>query len=579
MALSLVPHPLSHVTGLTIESSDSDIARDKLEELASRLSIRLGHDQDAKDYLLLLQSFEQVMKQVDQMPDYTHPALQAQLVLGGRQFWKPTAEENPFNAWSHRCSFVSEKPDNQLLGGLTVAVKDNISVGGLPTTLGAFSSLFSDDGTYPVSEIDSTVVSRILRAGAEIKGTSTCESFCASPLSFTSAAGPVHNPLLHGYTAGGSSSGSSVLVAAHALASDRDRSWGSTAQIAIGSDQAGSVRIPASFNGIYGLKPTFGLVPYTGATSMSPMIDHIGPLASSLDDIATLLEVMAGYDGLDPRMTPESPLHHQVKRYSQMLTDFRATLGIAPRDYSPLRVGLLKESFLMPGVTPAVRDTVLEAASLYFGAAGATVVDVSVPMHLDGPAIWTVSTRPSMSEWMCKGKTSGHLTYLPPHIKLRWPPTQDTYQLLTSSNPAVVNIILSGQLAETDLEPGLEAKAHRKVFELRAAYDRVLEDVDVLVAPCAPSVAMPHPDLSTGGEGGSHILEKLSIAIGLTSNTCPFNVTGHPSLSVPCGFSSPQDQPGVRLPIGMQIIGRRWNDEEVITAAALFEWGRDLKLV
>ncbi|KAJ4181270.1 hypothetical protein NW767_014178 [Fusarium falciforme] len=111
-----------------------------------------------------------------------------------------------------------------------------------------------------------------------------------------------------------------------------------------------------------------------------------------------------------------------------------------------------------------------------------------------------------MSEWMCKGKTSGHLTHLPPHIKPRWPPTQDTYQLLTSSNPAVVNIILSGQLAETDLEPGLEAKAHRKVFELRAAYDRALEDVDVLVAPCAPSVAMPHPDLSTGGEEGSHIL-------------------------------------------------------------------------
>jgi amidase len=156
-------------------------------------------------------------------------------------------------------------------------------------TLGAPASILSENGVFPTSSIDATVVSRLLGAGAVIKGTSTCECFCASPLSFTSATGPVHNPRLHGYTAGGSSSGSCALVAAQVLESQGNGRFGQTVELAIGSDQAGSVRIPASYNGLYGLKPTFGLIPYTGAASMSPMIDHLGPIASRLEDIARLL--------------------------------------------------------------------------------------------------------------------------------------------------------------------------------------------------------------------------------------------------------------------------------------------------
>jgi amidase len=515
------------------------------------------------------------MKHVENGPDYIHPSLKPQPVSKTRQFWKPSPEDNSFNAWSHRCDLSAANPVSDVLKGRTVAIKDNISVGGLPTTLGAPPLLLSKTATYSVSSIDATVVSRLLAAGVLIKGTSTCECFCASPLSFTSASGPVHNPHLHGYTSGGSSSGSCTLVAAHSLTSGRDGPWGETVELAIGSDQAGSVRIPTSYSGIYGLKPTFGLIPYTGAASMSPMIDHLGPIASQLEDIAALLEVMAGYDDLDSRMTPESPLMGQVKPYRQMLAGFRQQLASKPETSRTWRIGLLKESFLIPGISPDVRETVHKAATQFFKAAGATVVEISIPMHREGPIIWTASTRPSMCSWLCQGKPSGHLSYLPPHIQSAWPPSQNTYEILTSANPALTNIIFSERFAQQSLPAGTEAKAHRKVFELREAYEEAFKEVNILVTPCAPTVAMPHPKSVNSEGSASSIMERLEAAIGVTSNTCPFNVTGHPALNVPCGFSSPPGRPEVQLPIGMQLVGRRWHDEQVIMAAALFEMGRE----
>lgn len=132
----------------------------------------------------------------------------------------------------------------------------------------------------------------------------------------------LHNPHLHGYTSGGSSSGSCALVAAHALYPDKPEVTGETVELAIGSDQACSVCIPASSCSLLGLKPTFGLVAYTGAAPMMPMTDHLGPIATYRKDIAVLLEFMAGYDGLGSRMSPESPLVENVKPYERLLEDF-----------------------------------------------------------------------------------------------------------------------------------------------------------------------------------------------------------------------------------------------------------------
>ncbi|KAH8883445.1 putative amidase [Thozetella sp. PMI_491] len=558
--------------------SESTLSVEDVRGLAAELNMDISKAQDAEDYLVLLKSFEAVMQQVENAPDFIHPSLVPHPVVGDRAYWKPDAKENPLNAWSHRCELKSANPVNSMLAGRTMAVKDNICIAGLPTTLGLCPKLLSRDGILPTSPVDASVVSRILAAGAVVKGSSTCESYCASPLAFASATGPVHHPFLHGYTTGGSSSGSCALVAVDHYMGQAQGSLGEAAELGIGSDQAGSVRIPASFTGIYGLKPTFGLVPYTGAASMSPMIDHLGPIASNLEDIASLLKVIAGYDGLDPRMTPESPLPGQVKDYPKLLADFRAEIRSQGSSGSAMaiRVGLVKESFAVPGLSPEVRDMVWHVAMKNFGAVGVDVTEISIPMHLEGPLIWTASTRPSMSEWLCQGKPSGHLSHLAPHVRTQWPPDQEMYEVLTSINPAAINIMLSGQLANRRSWQHLEAKAHRKALELRAAYDQALESVDVLLTPCAPSISMPHPPMRDELGGMSSVMEKLGIAVGVTSNTCPFNVTGHPAMNTPCGFLSAPDHPDVMLPVGMQLIGRRWEDETVMLAAALFEEGTRL---
>ncbi|KDN70035.1 putative amidase [Colletotrichum sublineola] len=554
------------IVALASDDTPSVLNEEELHRLAAELGFTIPDSHDAQSYLLLLKSFEAVMLQVDTCDDFVHPALAPVPTTQPRSFWKPNAKDNPLNAWSHRCDIAAAQLTSNLLRGRSVAVKDNVCVGGLPTTLGTHSEILTRDGPLPLSPIDATVVSRLLCAGALIKGSSTCENFCASPLACTSVTGPVHHPLLHGYTTGGSSSGSCALVSSDALLRSGRGAFGETAELAIGGDQAGSIRIPACYTGIYGLKPTFGLVPYTGAASMTPMIDHLGPIASSIEDIATLLKVMAGWDGIDPRMTPETPLVANVKDYPALVDKYRQTTSEPGQP--ALSVGLLTESFSVTGLSQEVRDLVRKAAREGFEAAGAEVVDISVPMHSEGPIIWTAATRPSMALGLLQGKPSGHLSYLSPHIKTQWRPSQDIYQLLNQSNPAVVNILLSQVFDKSHLSPSIEAKAHRKAFQLRAAYDAALAQVDVLVTPCAPTVSMPHPD------PGASILERLKPAIGLTSNTCPFNITGHPAMSVPCGEWPLAERPHVKMPVGMQVVGRRWEDETVMKAAIVFETGQ-----
>ncbi|KAK1992961.1 amidase signature enzyme [Colletotrichum falcatum] len=552
---------------VALASDDApSVINEELHRLAAEIGFAIPESHDARSYLVLLKSFEAVMLQVDACDDYIHPDLSLVPTSEPRSFWKPDTKDNPMNAWSHRCNITAAQPTGDILRGRSVAVKDNVCVGGLPTTLGTHPEILTRGGPLPLSPIDETVVSRLFRAGALVKGSSTCENFCASPLACTSVTGPVHHPLLHGYTTGGSSSGSCALVSSEALSRSGKGSFGDTVELAIGGDQAGSIRIPACYTGIYGLKPTFGLVPYTGAASMTPMIDHLGPIASSIEDIATLLKVMAGWDGIDPRMTPETPLVVNVKDYPAMVDGYRRETRVPGQPV--LRVGLLTESFSVTGLSQQVIELVRKAAREGFEAAGAEVVDVSVPMHSEGPIIWTAAARPSMALSLLHGKPSGHLSYLSPHINTQWRPIQDAYQLLTQSNPAVINILLSQVFDKARLAPSIEAKAHRKVFQLRAAYDAALAQVDVLVTPCAPTVSMPHPDT------GASILERLKPAIGLTSNTCPFNVTGHPAMNVPCGELPLKDRLHVKMPVGMQVVGRRWEDETVLKAAIVFEAGQ-----
>ncbi|KIW98520.1 uncharacterized protein Z519_00181 [Cladophialophora bantiana CBS 173.52] len=548
------------------DGQQSSVTLDVLHDVAARNNIRIPSKVDEEAYLLVLQSADMTAASVNSLPDYIDPRLEPVPTIGGREYWKP--KKNSHNAWSHQAHLVAERPLSDVLNGRKVIMKDNMSVFGLPHTCGTFPQFVSKDGNYPIAAIDASITRRLLEAGATIVGTSTCENYSLTPMSYTSANGPVHNPWLHDYNAGGSTSGGACLLAlgnARAAGVPGLEEAGEDVDLAMGGDQAGSIRLPSSYCGVYGLKPTHGLVPYTGIAGLHPMIDYTGPMARKLEDIAALLTVVSGYDGLDSRMTPESPLRQHV-------VDYAKQLAAAENPGKGLKVGIITESLTSPGTQTEVAEAVRSAALKHFGASGATVSEISLPMHLLGPAIWTASTRTHLAGLAIGGRVPDVLSHNIPHLSLRWPPDQEMYDLLTVANPAVMNIIFCETFLKEKFGPEVQAKAHRHVLQLRAAYDKALEEFDVLITPTTPTVAPPHPDLRPEAEGGSNIMDKIKLAVGSTNNTCPFNATGHPALNVPCGWARARNGNGM-LPVGMQVIGKRWDDIGVLKAAKAFELG------
>src|SRR6202162_2195957 len=199
---------------------------------------------------------------------------------------RPPASENPNGAWYWKTNIKTGREG--LLSGKKVAIKDNICVAGVPMMNG--SALL--EGYVP--ELDAPVVTRILEAGGTIAGKAACEDLCFSGASHTCATGVIRNPHNPAHSAGGSSGGSAALVAAGEV------------PMALGGAQGGSIRTPSSWCGIYGLKPTWGLVPTTGSMPISYSVDHCGPMGASVEDVAPLLTVIAGHDGWDTRTISSS---------------------------------------------------------------------------------------------------------------------------------------------------------------------------------------------------------------------------------------------------------------------------------
>src|SRR5207253_8792187 len=195
--------------------------------------------------------------------------------------YRPEGPENKYNAWYYKSEVQGAASGK--LRGKRIALKDNVCLAGVPMMNGA-STL---EGYVP--DVDATIVTRMLDAGGTIMGKVHCEYFCFSGGSHTSAAGPVQNPRRAGFSAGGSSSGSAAVVAAGEV------------DMAIGGDQGGSIRIPAAYCGVYGMKPTHGLVPYTGVFPIESTLDHRGPMRATVADKALLVEDLARPGGLDPR--------------------------------------------------------------------------------------------------------------------------------------------------------------------------------------------------------------------------------------------------------------------------------------
>lgn len=304
------------------------------------------------------------------------------------------------------------------------------------------------------------------------------------------------------------------------------------------------------------------------------MMDHCGPMATSVEDVALLLSVLAGYDGLDHRMTPETPLRKNVKDYLKILShrvgEQKAKGAWTNNEAGKgLKVGILKEGWEIPTLTDEMASIVRKAADR-FAALGATVEEVSVPIHLDGPLIWTAATRPKMGDFGTANATPTALGYSLPSLK---PPplTQRWLDLMSVYNPAMVNVLFGSDYLSSKYHLATAAKAHSHVLQLQAAYDDALDKYDVLITPVTPTVAPPHPPAEYG------VMDRIKLAAGNTANTCPFNVTGHPALSIPVGWgrvtSDGEVIAGKKLPVGMQIIGKRWDEDTVLYAASVWEVG------
>lgn len=489
--------------------------------------------QESADYERLLAAVHDCAVGVSHLPDYQ--PVPDTTKYPRQNIHLPDDDEQDFgHAWVYRFHIRGSSSPNSTvpLSGKTVCVKDCIAIAGVPQTFG------SDAFPAWTPETDATVVTRVLDAGADVVGTATCENFCNSTASYTSAQGTVHNPYQVGYSAGGSTSGGAALVGSGKI------------DIALGTDQGGSIRVPASFCGCVGLKPTHGLVPFTGITSGDPIDDHAGPICQSVAEAAACLDAIAGYDNIDDR---------SLGAATHGSFGFSASLKSGGDRVDGMKIGLLNEGFYQTIVDVRVRDHVLMAAQK-FESLGATVEEVSIPLHLQGPSIWTLQQRMSGSSGLLGQATGRRGLGLTGYATTCLPWTDSNFQKLF---PSTKNVLING-LYLSERFPGLYSKTINIARQIRDAYQRMFEHYDVIIMPTTPFVA-------TRQESWASVLDSFTLTIGLTTNTAVFNVTGHPAMSIPVGFLATADNSAVQLPVGMQIVGGMWQEKKVLHAGHAWE--------
>src|SRR5580704_15765412 len=318
--------------------------KEDLKRIANELHFELS-DSEADAIGAMLSPFIVFLDRIDQTPIEPSPSVRRYRERDAGR--RPTREEDPLNAVVRKIR-VKGAPSGKLKGQ-RIGVKDSVSVAGIPICGGSHIL----DGFVP--DDDATIVSRMLDEGAEVVATLVMDDFALSGTGTTSAHGPTLNPHRPEYCSGGSSCGSGA-----ALSYD----W---IDVTIGTDQGGSIRIPASWSGVVGIKPTYGLVPYTGVMSIDPSLDHVGPMARNVSDVALAPEVIAGKDPAD------------FRQQDVPMQAYREVLG---KEVNGLRLGILKEGFTHPGAQDDVNAAVNKAIS-QLQRLGAQVEEVSIPEHRD----------------------------------------------------------------------------------------------------------------------------------------------------------------------------------------------------
>jgi amidase len=493
----------------------------QIQNIAQRMGLNLT-DADIESFIGLMVPNIAGYNVVDALPDNL-PEVKYPRSPGHRV----PPEENPYNAWYWRTSIKGASRGK--LKGRTVVIKDNVMVAGVPMMNGS-STL---EGYVP--EIDATIVERILGAGGEIVGKSHCENFCLSGGSHTNATGAVHNPHRHGYSAGGSSSGSAALVAAGEV------------EMAIGGDQGGSIRMPSSFCGTYGMKATHGLVPYTGIMPIEVYIDHTGPITATVADNALLLEVIAGADSYDPRQ-----YNVRTHAYSRALDG-----GI-----QGMKIGVVKEGFGLDSSEADVDAKVQKAADT-LRELGATVTEVTIPWHTLGGALWLPIGVEGLTQTMMWGDGYG-ISRPDLYVTSLMDKHRGWRQRADEMSETTKLFTLLGTYINDQHGSRYYGKAMNITRQLIDAYDAALGEHDLLLMPTTPMKAQRLPDADASRE------EYVQRALEMITNTAPFDISHHPAMAIPCGMSD-------GLPVSMMLIGKHFDEPTIYRAAYAFEQSGDWK--
>ncbi|KAK8844592.1 hypothetical protein IAR55_006439 [Kwoniella newhampshirensis] len=533
MSSTLAPDILSPCNPITCSSVSSTLTKLNLNPPST--------PSDLSDYTSLLAGIWEIWDKVDKMDDYV-PEVDEERFPRNEVF-RPSKAENEWGAWAWKVTVGGEAAGGGggLLKGKTVCLKDNIALKGVPCLLG--TDVIQDW----IPNTDATVVTRILEAGGVIKGKGVCENLSLWGVSCSAATGPISNIYAPGYSAGGSSSGTAVLVGRGQV------------DLGVGGDQGGSIRIPAAQNGIVGMKATTGLVPYTGIASLEPILDHTGPMTKTVLDNALLLQAIAGADGIDDRSQAGCPFPGDVPDYPTL----------TKQGVEGLRIGIISESLNRPLHDPRVSELVLKAAEAFKDLGAEAVEEVSVPFHKDAPDIWAVIGRLSATNTLL-GKGSGRRGLCLNDLTDKMMPLKrgSVEEKMFCSG---LNTLINGAWGWEHLPPSLMGKATNLVRKLRDSYYAALDKYDVLITPTLPMLAskLPDPDAS--------IRDLMRNAAGVSMNTSAFNLTGMPALSMPIGFLPSLLDENVKLPVGMQIVGKFYSEPTIYRVAYAWEQANDWK--
>jgi aspartyl-tRNA(Asn)/glutamyl-tRNA(Gln) amidotransferase subunit A len=409
-----------------------------------------------------------------------------------------------------------------LLEGIPIGIKDNICTQGVRTTC---ASRILENFVPPY---ESTVTQKLLAAGAVMVGKTNLDEFAMGGSTENSAFQPTANPWDTTRVPGGSSGGSAAAVAAEECT------------VALGSDTGGSIRQPASFCGIVGMKPTYGLVSRYGLVAFASSLDQIGPFSRSVEDSAILLGAIAGYDPRD-----STSLKVEVPDYTKFLS---------PK-LKGKKVGVIKETFgegLSPGVEKAVRAAIAQLKDL-----GAKIVEISCPRFRYGIAAYYIIAPSEASANLARydGVKYGRRTENAENLMEMYTRTR-----AEGFGPEVKRRIMIGTYAlSAGYYDAYYLKAQKVRTLIKQDFEAAFKKVDVLVSPTAPGTAFKAGDKTT---------DPLSMYL-IDLMTIPVNLAGLPAMSVPCGF----DEEG--LPVGLQIIGNALREDQVFQVASAYEQATD----